>query len=119
MGKNSLNFGSRRVKVVIDPANGATSSFTRKIYEMFPIDLEFINEESDGTFPNHHPDPCVEDNLAQLKKKVAEVNADVGLGFDGDGDRLAVIDETGKLLATTTVYPTEPYRNWDRTVQYL
>ncbi len=98
--KNSLNFGSRRVKVVIDPGNGTTSVIAKKLYEMFPIDLVVINGESDGNFPNHHPDPCVEDNLAQLKRKVLEVHADVGLAFDGDGDRMGLITNSGKFLPT-------------------
>ena len=98
--KNSLSFGSRRIKVVLDPANGTTAPFAREIYEMFPIDLEIINEESDGHFPNHHPDPCVESNLNQLKQKVIELNADVGISFDGDGDRLGVVTKTGKFIPT-------------------
>ena len=98
--KDSLNFGDRRIKVVIDPGNGTTSIIAKELYEMFPIDVIAINDESDGTFPNHHPDPCVEDNLAQLKKKVAEVDADLGLGFDGDGDRLGIISKTGEFIPT-------------------
>lgn len=98
--KKSLNFGSRRVKVVIDPGNGTTSVIAKKLYEMFPIDLVVINGESDGRFPNHHPDPCVEDNLSELKKKVLEVGADVGLGFDGDGDRMGLVTNSGRFLPT-------------------
>ena len=97
---NNLNFGSRRLKVVLDPANGATASFARKIYELYPMNLYIINEESDGNFPNHHPDPCVEENLKQLKEKVLELKADVGLSFDGDGDRLGVITGNGKFIPT-------------------
>ena len=98
--KNNLHFGPRRVKAVIDPGNGTTGIIARKIYELFPIDIEFINEESDGNFPNHHPDPCVEANLEQLKAKVLETHADVGIGFDGDGDRLGVISESAKFIPT-------------------
>lgn len=76
--KTSLHFGEKRVKAVIDPGNGTTGIIARKIFELFPIDLIFINEESDGSFPNHHPDPCVESNLEQLKKKVLEERADIG-----------------------------------------
>ena len=67
---------------------------------MFPIDLYAINDKSDGTFPNHHPDPCIEDNLEMLKKKVLETNADLGLGFDGDGDRMGLISNTTKFIPT-------------------
>ena len=98
--KTNLSFGSRRLKVVVDPANGACSSFARKLYELYPMDLIMINEESDGTFPNHHPDPCIEDNLTQLKNKVLEVGADVGISFDGDGDRLGIVTNTGKFIPT-------------------
>ena len=97
---NNLNFGNRRLKVVLDPANGATASFARKIYELYPMDLFIINEESDGSFPNHHPDPCVEENLKQLKEKVLELKADVGLSFDGDGDRLGIVTSSGKFIPT-------------------
>ena len=98
--KENLHFGPRRVKAIIDPGNGTTGIIARKIYEQFPIDLEFINEESDGHFPNHHPDPCVEKNLEQLKAKVLETKADVGLSFDGDGDRLGTVSENAKFIPT-------------------
>ena len=98
--KENLHFGNRRVKAIIDPGNGTTGIIARKIYELFPIDLEFINEESDGNFPNHHPDPCVEKNLDQLKAKVLETKADVGLSFDGDGDRMGMVSENAKFIPT-------------------
>lgn len=98
--RNNLHFGDRRVKVVIDPGNGTTSVIAKKLYEMFPIDVVIINGESDGRFPNHHPDPCVEDNLQQLKDKVLEVGADIGLGFDGDGDRMGLVTNSGRFLPT-------------------
>ena len=98
--KENLHFGPRRVKAIIDPANGTTSIIARKILEQFPIDLEFINEESDGNFPNHHPDPCVEKNLDQLKAKVLETHADIGLSYDGDGDRLGFVSETARFIPT-------------------
>ena len=98
--KKSLDFGSRKVKVILDPGNGTTSSFIKDIYQNFPIDYEIICGESDPTFPNHHPDPCVEKNLDMLKEKVLTSKADVGLAFDGDGDRLGVIDEKGNYIAT-------------------
>ncbi len=101
--KNNLSFGNERLKVVIDPGNGTTSIIAKELYEMFPIDLITINGISDGTFPNHHPDPCVEENLEELKKKVLEEKADIGLAFDGDGDRLGVISNEGKFIPTDKV----------------
>lgn len=97
---DSLSFGPRRLKVVLDPGNGTTSVIAQKVYETFPIDIVMINGESDGSFPNHHPDPCVEANLSQLKEKVLEEHADLGLAFDGDGDRLGVVDEKGNYIPT-------------------
>ena len=98
--RDNLSFGKRRLRVVLDPANGATAHIVRRIYELYPMDLEIINEESDGTFPNHHPDPCIEDNLQQLKEKVLELKADVGISFDGDGDRLGVITNHGNFISS-------------------
>ena len=98
--RTNLHFGNRKLKVVIDPGNGTTSIIAKELYEMFPMELHVINGASDGTFPNHHPDPCVEDNLTQLKDKVKELQADVGLGFDGDGDRLGVVSEKGTFIPT-------------------
>lgn len=98
--KNSFSFGKHHIKVVIDPGNGTTSIIAKKIYENLPIDLICINEISDGTFPNHHPDPCVEDNLEQLKEKVLETKADIGIAFDGDGDRLGIVSNEGVFIPT-------------------
>ena len=98
--KQNFHFGPRRVKAVIDPGNGTTGIIVRKIYDLFPVDCIYINEESDGHFPNHHPDPCVEKNLEQLKAKVLETKADVGLSFDGDGDRMGMVSENAKFIPT-------------------
>ncbi len=98
--KNNLHFGPRKLNVVIDPANGTTSIIAEKLYKLFPMNLTIINKESDGNFPNHHPDPCVESNMQQLKEKVLELKADIGIGFDGDGDRVGVITNKGEFLPT-------------------
>lgn len=98
--KDNLNFGNRRLKVVIDPGNGTTSIIAKELFKEFPIELISIYDESDGTFPNHHPDPVVEENLVELKKKVIEVKADIGIGFDGDGDRAGFVDEKGELITS-------------------
>ncbi len=93
-----LKFGKKRIKVVLDPANGTTTMIARDIFEKLNVDLTIINEESDGHFPSHHPDPSIEENLSMLKEKVLEVKADIGIGFDGDGDRIGIIDELGNLV---------------------
>ena len=98
--KTNFNFGQRRVKAVVDPGNGTTAIIAKKLYEMFPIDLICINNDSDGRFPNHHPDPCVEKNLEQLKAAVLENKADIGLAFDGDGDRMGMVTANGTFIPT-------------------
>ncbi len=98
--KNNLHFGDRRLKVVLDPGNGTTSLFAKELYSMFPLDVEMIYDTSDGNFPNHHPDPSVEENLADLRKKVISCNADVGIAFDGDGDRAGFVDEKGNIVSS-------------------
>ena len=98
--RTNFDFGNRRVRVVIDPGNGTTSILAKELYSMFPIELYTINDESDGRFPNHHPDPCVEANLEQLKAKVLEVGADIGLAFDGDGDRMGMVTGNGLFIPT-------------------
>lgn len=96
--KKSLSFGKRKVRVVMDCGNGTTSIIARKLYRLFPMELIPLFDESDGTFPNHHPDPSVEENLTILKEKVLEEKADLGVSFDGDGDRVGLIDELGHFV---------------------
>ena len=99
--KDNINMGDKKIKVVVDPGNGTTSLFTKEIYEMFPnVELILINDKSDPTFPNHHPDPAVPENLVMLQAKVKEVNADLGIAFDGDGDRVGFVDELGQIIPT-------------------
>ncbi len=93
-----LEFGRKKRKVVIDVGNGTTSIIARRIFEKVNVDFEIIYEESDGHFPNHHPDPSVEANLEALKKEVVKVKADCGIAFDGDGDRIGIVDETGRMV---------------------
>ncbi len=98
--KKTLDFGKKRRKVVIDPGNGTTAIIAKELYNLFPLDLEVIFGDSDPSFPNHHPDPCVEENLVALKEKVLATGADIGIGFDGDGDRVGIVDEKGNYIAT-------------------
>lgn len=93
-----VQFGRRKRKVIIDLGNGTTSIVARKIFEKINVDFEILFEESDGNFPNHHPDPNVEQNLEALKKNVLAKKADVGIAFDGDGDRLGIVNELGEMV---------------------
>ena len=88
----------RKIKVVVDGGNGCFGivgpDLLRKLGQT-PIE-QF--SEPDGTFPNHHPDPTVEENLADLIEKVRSEKAELGIGFDGDADRIGVVDEKGNIL---------------------
>ena len=96
-----LTFGSRKIKVVYDCGNGTTSIIADKVFAKLPqIDSIPLFNISDGNFPNHHPDPCVYENLFKLRDKVLEEHADLGIGYDGDGDRVGFIDNQGNMIET-------------------
>ena len=90
--------GARELKVGWDPGNGAAGEVVAKLTKRLPGRHLVINERIDGTFPAHHPDPTVPKNLEQLRKLVLEERLDLGLAFDGDADRLGVIDGSGEIL---------------------
>jgi phosphomannomutase len=81
-----------------DTGNGAAGPVIEKLVKMLPGEHHTIFTEVDGNFPNHHPDPTEEKNLADLKALVASKNLDFGLAFDGDGDRLGAIDGKGRVI---------------------
>ena len=97
---DKLKLGNRKIKVVYDPGNGTTSIIADKIFNKLDVEAIPICNISDGNFPNHHPDPCVYKNLTMLKEKVLETNADLGIGYDGDGDRVGFIDNLGNMIET-------------------
>ena len=84
--------------VVWDPGNGAAGEVVAALCERLPGNHAAINYVIDGTFPSHHPDPTVEANLAQLKAAVIGEERDLGVAFDGDGDRIGVVDSQGRVL---------------------
>jgi phosphomannomutase len=88
----------RDLSVVWDCGNGATGEVLRKVVSELPGRHLLLYEEIDGTFPNHHPDPTVEENLQDLIRTVKGVDADLGIAFDGDGDRIGVVDGLGRIL---------------------
>lgn len=99
LARYKTEFGSLKpIKVVLDCGNGAAGSIVRKLYNVAGLQPEILFEEPDGAFPNHHPDPTVEKNLVQLAKRVVETGAVCGIGFDGDADRIGVVDHTGKMI---------------------
>ncbi len=84
--------------VAIDCGNGAAGSVVRRLYEAVGLKPIFLFEQPDGTFPNHHPDPTVEKNLTALRTEVIKSGARVGIGFDGDADRIGLLDHTGRFV---------------------
>ncbi len=90
--------GERDLTVAWDAGNGAAGEAMAALTARLPGRHILLNETIDGTFPNHHPDPTVEKNLAQLKAAVAAEGCDLGIGFDGDGDRIGAVDGQGRVL---------------------
>jgi len=89
----------RPLKVVADTANGMGGLVVPAVFEGLPIDLEVMYGDLDGTFPNHPADPIQIENQADLRARVVETGADVGLAFDGDADRVFLIDDQGEPLS--------------------
>jgi phosphomannomutase len=90
--------GKKPLKIVWDCGNGVVGSVLRRLTERLPGEHEILFEKVDGDFPNHHPDPVVEKNLADIKRAVIEKGFDLGIAFDGDGDRIGVVDRTGEVI---------------------
>lgn len=86
------------IRVVCDPGNGAASILGPKFLKAIGCQVDAIFAEPDGRFPNHLPDPTVPALMAALMKRVPETKADIGIGFDGDADRVGAVDEKGRLL---------------------
>jgi len=88
----------RVLRIGIDCGNGITGAVAPRLYEGLGCEVHALYTEVDGTFPNHHPDPSKPENLEDLIELVRENDLDVGLAFDGDGDRLGVIDNGGNVI---------------------
>lgn len=88
----------RKLKVAWDTGNGAVGVSIRSVVDKLPGTHFILNEKVDGTFPAHHPDPTVPENLKELQAKVAKEGCDLGIAFDGDGDRIGAIDGKGRIL---------------------
>ncbi|MBA4357429.1 MAG: phosphomannomutase [Desulfovibrio sp.] len=88
----------RRVKVVLDGGNGAAGLVAAELLRRAGAEVIPLFCEPDGRFPNHHPDPVEEKNLGALKAKVLETGAELGIGLDGDGDRIGAVDENAKVV---------------------
>lgn len=94
----NIELGPRKLKMVVDGGNGTAGPFALPVFEQHGVELVPLYCDMDATFPNHHPDPTVEENLVDLQKAVLESQADLGIAFDGDGDRIGVVDDKGQIL---------------------
>jgi phosphomannomutase / phosphoglucomutase len=86
------------LRVVVDAGNGIAGILAPKLLQSIGCEVEALYCDVDGTFPNHHPDPSDPHNLKDLKVAVKQMNADIGVAFDGDGDRLGVVTRSGKII---------------------
>ncbi|MDD4550336.1 MAG: phosphomannomutase/phosphoglucomutase [Syntrophomonadaceae bacterium] len=98
MIKEKINMGPYKPEIVIDCGNGAASPFAPEIFRSLGCKVTELYCELDPTFPNHQPDPVKPENMQDLIARVKETGADIGIGFDGDGDRLGVVDIEGNLI---------------------
>jgi phosphomannomutase/phosphoglucomutase len=94
----NITLGPRQLNVVVDAGNGAGGPPGERVLRGLGVTLTTLYTDMDGTFPNHHPDPTVEANLADLKAAVAAQKADVGVAYDGDADRIGLVDEQGTVI---------------------
>ncbi len=95
--------GTKPLKVAWDCGNGAAGEIVRRLTAKLPGEHVLLFDEIDGNFPNHHPDPTVDENLEDLIRTVREQNCDLGVAFDGDADRIGAVDEQGNILRCDTL----------------
>ncbi len=93
-----IALGTRRLKAVVDGGNGMGGVTAVPVYEKLGVELVKLFTEPDSQFPNHHPDPTVTENLQDCIAAVKESGADLGIAFDGDGDRIGLTDENGRII---------------------
>ena len=94
----------KKLKVVVDPANGACSFLGPEAFKRLGWDVIPLFCEPDGTFPNHEADPIKKKNLAALQEKVKETNADLGVAYDADGDRLGIVNNLGEAVENNVIF---------------
>ncbi len=95
---SNIHPGSVKIKAVVDGGNGVAGPSAVSIYRRLGFEIHPLFCEPDGRFPNHHPDPTIPENLQSLIKSVVQEKADVGIAFDGDGDRIGVVDSKGRMI---------------------
>ena len=90
----------RSMRIAIDAGNGVAGPVAARLFKSLGCEVTELFTDVDGTFPNHHPDPSKPANLEDLKKAVLEDGIELGLAFDGDGDRLGVVTKSGEIIPT-------------------
>ena len=95
---DKIHLGKRKLKVVVDTGNGTDGMFVPQILEKLGCSVIPLYCDSDPSFPHHFPDPTKVENMQDLIAAVRSSKADIGLGFDGDGDRLGAVDDTGEII---------------------
>jgi len=96
---NSFQTGNENIKAVFDCSNGSAGRFIDDILRSFSGEAIILNNEIVGSFPNHGPNPVLTENLKEIHEKVVESKADIGFIFDGDGDRVVMIDGSGEIIS--------------------
>ena len=93
-----IKLGDRKLQVAVDCGNGTASIIAEKLLKKLGVNVIPLYCDSDPRFPNHHPDPSVAENLKDLSDLVVKTKSDLGIGFDGDGDRIGIVDEQGNVI---------------------
>ena len=88
----------KNIPAVLDCGNGAGGCVARRLYEAVGLKPTILFEKPDGTFPNHHPDPTIKENMAQLSETIQREGAALGIGLDGDADRIVIFDNKGQIV---------------------
>jgi phosphomannomutase/phosphoglucomutase len=88
----------KKKKIVVDSGNGTAGSVAPELFKLLGADVVSLFGVLDGTFPNHHPDPTISSNLKHLVSEVKKEHADFGVAFDGDADRIVIVDENGRIF---------------------
>ena len=94
---NKVTLGDRKLKIAVDCGSGSGSLYAKECYTRMGAEVLMVADVPDGNFPIHHPDPSQEKNMVEFKKFVVENQCDMGIAFDGDADRVIIVDETGDL----------------------
>lgn len=106
---NALKLGNKNIKLVIDCGNGTCSIVIKEILDRLNVTYDLLYCDSDPTFPHHHPDPSISENLVDLQNRVLELKYDIGIAVDADGDRVRVIDSLGNII-NSDIYMIIMYR---------